>query len=604
MFGFSSSSFLAGRHDATKERTPPSKPTPVVFPSFLPEPSVSREPPKWTTGDSSDLTARFVAIRKPSDVTAEHLALLNVTCEHPGDFESLLSTSPNGLSFLPPTSWLEPLQEGVEVDPPNRVLSNGRKPLDRKDFYIRAKELYCTNEDAFSVLTRTPKLNQPAPRLAHFRRFWEGLDNMAYYWDTSLDEYIPPAPEAAHEDPEDSDSPSKEAPANDRGLQAEIEAMNVEEPRKKAKTVIESPKESPLPTPETKPEPKPYSKPTPPATIYSSSSLSLPARTQPPKVPGAAAPEPAEKIPGTYRGSRLGNGAEMPDAYRLDTVRGFLEPIAWAFGLTLVPHRRPPALALESVRFPVRMSTVAWRAPADRTRARAGWLEGPVLGVQCRAETEFGSGGSLEAESVLDVVRELGGLLLLSQERTREGKTERKPGDGKWWVTRPRWGGGLGGEVGEASGGSDVPVEKEKEKEEKPVRTRLGGRERRRMSAAEIWKVLKPGNGFWDPKVEYQAVGKSSDAEWDEVYMVSSLNHHVSILKLRVHPLYVQFLTDGVLPRNLPKDEQWASPVLHRTRWYDFFVVEDRIELMRGLWGIMGYLMRQEENVDTTMKDS
>ncbi|KAF2495167.1 hypothetical protein BU16DRAFT_618027 [Lophium mytilinum] len=605
MFGFGNSSFLAGRHDATKERAPPSKPSPVAFPSFPPEPSASREPPKWTKGDASDLTARFAAIRKPSDVTAEHLALLNVTCEPPGDFESLLSTSPNGLSFLPPASWLEPIPEGVEVDAPDRVLSNGRKPLDRKEFYIRAKELYYTNEDAFSVLTRSPKLNQPAPRLAHFRRFWEGLDNMAYYWDTSLDEYIPPAPEAAHEGPKDSASPPKDAQANDRDLQAEIEAMNVEEPRKKAKTATESPKEpSPLPIPEAAPDPKPASKPTPPATITSSSSFSLPARTQPPKVPGAVPAAPAEKIPGTYRGNRLGNGAEMPDAYRMDTVRGFLEPIAWAFGLTLVPHRRPPALALESVRFPVRISTVAWRAPADRMRARAGWLEGPVLGVQCRAETDFGSSGSLEAESVLDVVRELGGMLLLSQERAREGKTEQKPGDGKWWVTQPRWGGGPGGEVGEASGGSDVPVEKDKEKEEKPVRTRLGGRERRRMSAAEIWKVLKPGNGFWDTKVEYQAVGKSSDAEWDEVYMVSSLNHHVSILKLRVHPFYVQLLTNGVLPSDLPGDKLWASPVLHRTRWYDFFVVEDRIEVMRGLWGIMGYLMRQEESVDTTMKDS
>jgi hypothetical protein len=360
---------------------------------------------------------------------------------------------------------------------------------------------------------------------------------MAYYWDITCDEYIPASPAKANGGQEDPGTASKDAQPNDGIPQTEIDAMNVEEPRKKAKTdaVTEPLATSPAPDPESK------SIPGPAHTIISS--LSLPARTAPPRVPNSAgAIAQPERIPGTYRGNRLGNGAEMPDSYRLDTVRSFLEPIAWAFGLTLLPHRRPPALALENIRFPVRMSTVAWRAPSDRMRARAGWLEGPVMGVQCRAETEFGSTGTLEAESVLDLVRELGGMLLLAQERTREGMTEQKPGEGKWWVTQPRWGGGSGGEVGEASGGSDVPVEKVA-KEEKPARSRLGGKERRRVSAEEMWKTLKPGNGFWDSKVQYEAIGKSAHSEWDEVsaYRPSNVRKkHILMQEAGLHGLITQ----------------------------------------------------------------
>ena len=77
--------------------------------------------------------------------------------------------------------------------------------------------------------------------------------------------------------------------------------------------------------------------------------------------------------------------------------------------------------------------------------------------------------------------------------------------------------------------------------------------------------------------------------------MVSSLNHHISVLRLRVHPAYLDFLTDGILPTQPPKDADWCSPKLQRTRWFDLFNMDDRTEAMRGIWGIMSYLMRRQE---------
>ena len=184
----------------------------------------------------------------------------------------------------------------------------------------------------------------------------------------------------------------------------------------------------------------------------------------------------------------------------IDCVRAFLEPIAWAFGITLSQHRRPPVLTLGHLRFPVRMSSVAWRGSQDRAKVRQGWMEGPVLGMQCRADVNFGAVRDLATESVLDTVRELGGLLLLAQERAREGLTEKRGGEGKWWTTKARWGGGSGREVD----GTNDRVKKDasgRAEEKAPIeRNRDGSKVRRRPTPVEVWSTLKSGNPLWDPE--------------------------------------------------------------------------------------------------------
>jgi hypothetical protein len=516
----------------------------VTFPSLTrPIPSLPNPPSTWSGGSLPGIPAHFISLRKPSDVSLDTLALLNISFEPECDFETLLSSLSNDAqSHLPPRSWLEtPDQQGVPetsstAEPSARLLSNGKRVPDRNEFYVRAKELYFKNESAFSNLTRKIDTSQAPLRLAHFRKFWEGLDNMAYYWDNSMDEYLPPKPEYNIENAEaalTSSSASTNGKARETDAEAEIVSKteaapasgssNVEEPRKKAKTEAVGNETITLPM-----NSQGFGDSSTGASArpsFVSSSKDLPARIAPPKIPWTINMEPRSGKPidlskGSYRGYRVGNGAEMPDQYRIECVRGFLEPIAWAFGVTFATHRRPPVLLLEHVRFPVRMSSVAWRGPADRMRARQGWMEGPILGIQCRSDTNFGSTGDLEAESILDAVRELGGMLLLAQERAREGKTERRAGDGKWWTTQHRWGGGPGGEVGEALGASDVPPQDTAPKAaEKSSRPRVGSnlRDRRRATPAEIWDVLRPGNPLWDPKIVYEAIGKDRSIEWDEV---------------------------------------------------------------------------------------
>jgi hypothetical protein len=73
--------------------------------------------------------------------------------------------------------------------------------------------------------------------------------------------------------------------------------------------------------------------------------------------------------------------------------------------------------------------------------------------------------------------------------------------------------------------------------------------------------------------------------------MISSLYHHIALVKLTVHPSYLHWMTTGLFPTSQP-DSTWFSPVVSRTRWYDLFDPIDRAEAMRGLWGVFSYLMR------------
>ncbi|KAF1985707.1 hypothetical protein K402DRAFT_446855 [Aulographum hederae CBS 113979] len=566
MFSFASNaSGFVGRHDSEKWRNPPPPPTPVEFPSV---PS-SRDPQTWTSTSKPDLVSCYRSIRKPSDLTEEQCAALNVTFEPPTSFEELISER----EFLPPKPWLDFCKEGdvssVSMER-GALLSNGRNGPTMRDFVYRYHEIAVPNDDAFRALSKTPKFrDQKLPRLAHFRKFWEDMDNMVSFWDTSLDEFrdAPAAddedtsmPDAGENSPSVPDVPSKDGHKDSLSGQ------------KGANSVDANPLNIPLPS---------------------------------------TSPEPLKQA--TYRGLRLSTGSSMPHTHRINATNHFLEGVAWAFGLNLAPHRRPVHLAVSTMRLPVRLSTAIWQAPTDRTQARSGILAGPVLAASCGEST----GKELENDgAIVDLyLRELAGILALAQERAREGREEKKPGDGEWWTTKPRWGGAEGGEVGEDNnpdavvGGEEKKMESEdvQEKQDKRrsamdellargLQRAKGKKKGAGLSPMEAWKTVQPGQGTWDPKIQYKAVGKPLESEWDEVFMLSSLNHHISLLKLRVHRSYTDFLTTNEFPsESIPQDPEWCKPRLQRTRWYDLLQPDDRVEAMAGLWGVIAYLMRVEK---------
>lgn len=164
-------------------------------------------------------------------------------------------------------------------------------------------------------------------------------------------------------------------------------------------------------------------------------------------------------------------------------------------------------LKIKNLLIPVTQTAVIWRIPQDKAQTKRGILEGPVLGVQCRAETNFLRDPST---ALLDAAREMAGLLLLGQERAREGKEDIAPNAGKWYTSKPRWGGGPGGEFGEFEGNKELGSHSHGKK---PTLATY----RRGPSEEEIWKELKPGPGLYEPRMTYLAVGKDRLGEYDSV---------------------------------------------------------------------------------------
>lgn len=86
---------------------------------------------------------------------------------------------------------------------------------------------------------------------------------------------------------------------------------------------------------------------------------------------------------------------------------------------------------------------------------------------------------------------------------------------------------------------------------------------------------------------------------------MSSLNHHIAIVKLTVHGAYMDHLSSGTMPDPVPSDPDWCRPRLQRSQWFDLFNMEQRVEAFQGLWAVMSYLNRElEESVVPSDKDT
>lgn len=85
-----------------------------------------------------------------------------------------------------------------------------------------------------------------------------------------------------------------------------------------------------------------------------------------------------------------------------------------------------------------------------------------------------------------------------------------------------------------------------------------------------------------------------------QIYLISSINHHISILNLRVPLEYIEFFTMRLEHSEVsdPTFPDWYSLQVQRSKWYDMFIADDRVQVMRAIWAVMGYLMRDEEMPD------
>lgn len=451
-----------------QERSPPPPPTPLDFPQCASSAKDERNTPDFET-----LYNGLLALRKPDDITLDYIKALNL------DVISGIPASgivPDELlKDLPPLVWEQP----AESEPEKRKLMGNGSPYPPRDKYELAKtELMFDSDDAFREAARiAPKPGREKVRLTQSRKFWVGLERMSQYWDASLDQYYDTVkrPESTGDQLAADGNKVNEAESTGNPQTSEgVDTMAIDSPPAENRTL--------------------------------------------------------EQV---YKGRRIGTGYEMPEDAREDTLRGLLEMVAWPFGCQATIPSLPPRLAVRNLLFPVRQNLLAGKAPLDRQTARKGIVEGPLLVVQCRAETSFRQAGETVGHGqmeVCDLFREVGAMLLAAQERGREGRAEVKPGEGKWWTTTPRWGGGVPNEsiTDEANAeGSDKDKKPEadvgnvhkRSRYANPLRSsrRGGPGYPRKMTTSERWKVLHAGPSLWDGKMKYTQVGKQKDSPFDDV---------------------------------------------------------------------------------------
>lgn len=455
--------------DLDQERDPPASPTPLEFPQYV---GLNDKDVQSTTNFKA-IYRNLLGLRKPQDITIDHVKALNLRIET--DVEGLQIISDEDLQSLPPLAWDKMNDDDDENPSEAPKMGNGVPYPPFEKYEIVKKELLIDSDDAFREAARmSPKPGRDRVRLTQTRKFWSGLERMAQYWDTSQDEYYErPVAASKPEGNQSVDDTQQQQLSADAGIRSPMDTS--ESPTEDTKTY--------------------------------------------------------ERV---YKGRRIGTGSEMPSDIREDTMRGLVEMVAWPFQCQASVPTTPPRLNVQGLLFPVRHTLISGRVPQDRQAARSGILEGPLLGVQCREETTFSTEevGSWSKE-YCDLFREVGAMLLLAQERAREGAVEVKPGEGKWWTTAPRFGGAEHeGVTGEAAN-SDNAKEKEEQKDNdnnqsvhkrsrytNPLISSRRAVRARRLTPSEKWKIIGPGASLWDKRMKYMQIGKPNDSPYDDVSCV------------------------------------------------------------------------------------
>ena len=346
---------------------------------------------------------------------------------------------------------------------------------------------------------------------------------------------------------------------------------------------------------------------------------------------------PESNVPGHLQTNVLiGNGAQLPPDFRIQLLHSFTKLVAYPFGCNVTFARTEPRLHLTPPQSsaspaPIRnqkskqrlpsshfnsSATFIYRTPTDRASARNGIVEGPLAVVSARASHTF----SLPTDHNLDFAREVVAILLTAQQRSRQNKSERRFGQDEWWTTAPRWGGGPGGPIGREA---EARLEAEKAVEDGiasgkglasavslEARRLIGGinplppapspsaskrsktalDKKGNLQIYENYRKMTPPSASWDAKCRYEAIGKIKGARYDDIFLISCLNHHVSIMRARVPDKLIEVLEGA------EEGEGWGKLEICRTKWFDLYLGKERVEALNIVWGLTAWLMRKVDD--------
>ncbi|KAF3251045.1 hypothetical protein TWF192_005023 [Orbilia oligospora] len=97
-------------------------------------------------------------------------------------------------------------------------------------------------------------------------------------------------------------------------------------------------------------------------------------------------------------------------------------------------------------------------------------------------------------------------------------------------------------------------------------------------------------------KVRYQAVGKDKEIGGDDLFLFSSVNHHLAISHVFLTQAYIKFIRTGQLPPEeyMEKNPQWCCCRIGRSKWYSLIEVDGRIDALKAVMAVMNWLRRTD----------
>lgn len=449
-------------------------------------------------------------------------------------------------SYIPDfTRWAQlTVDEAEKLNPETRKpIHNGNLSPGCQIYLERRKELSHSNTDGFRTVRRIPPpKGQPHARLGNAYEFFRSLEDFTTFWDdpTQPPPELPPSPELS----------STESAKHVNGA----------------------------PTP-------PSEEPSEPASQ------------------GSTTPHD------TFRVQRTASGASMPPEFRHNIISALIKLVAYDFGCSVAYSRVEPRLQLSSpdgkvpsprkTYLPSNCSFV-WQSATTREAARAGIVTGPIAAVSTRPTVDFTT-PDLETAQSLDLGREVIAALIAAQHRTRQGKDEVRFGEGKWWTSKPRWGGASGGPIGREVERDGIVGDKDA----KPTDSEglpIAKKPRKNMSIYDSYRMVRPPSSTWDKKSRYEAIGRQQGADFDDIFVISSLYHHVSVLRVRVPTRLLEVLDGSPEPDGAGRS--WGKVQAWRSKWFDLFYVDQRLEAMELLWGVLAYQMRKDSGEDVQMTNA
>ncbi|KIV85564.1 hypothetical protein PV11_01245 [Exophiala sideris] len=539
-----------------RERNPPPRPIPLEFPTYIP----SKCGRPLDAHHMKSLCKHILSVRRPFDIQDSHLAQLNVE-----------------------------LRQDVQLEDMTPDEDFRSRPfLFDADLNSMLNELGVENEDAYREILRLPPLEgRKKPRLAYSRNFYATLEEMCRYWDDSKDNYY------EIESKETEDSASKDSSIKGEKKQSEGRDAPTKDASQETQTNVD---QSPILTENAVGD----------KIRLNTETMEIPTRPRMKQV---------------YKGVRLGNGEQMSPGTRVAAVRNLLKMAVHKFNCRDYDVQPRERLRIGKINLPsTYYNFCVAKMPSDIKLARARMVEGPLLGVHCRTEVRFRSrDGLLEASSDFvgekyDLFREVSGLLMLAQQRAREGRTpSNEPTPEQWWAVKSRWGDGptkwgqLSTEVFEdddpswspeerhlqlekrereeeerqrvdlptatdlnnlkpedlistkALPSSERPQKKKKSNDDTNIRDRTEYKDGKRLMYTaplrrkwyQEWANVRPNSLTWDDKMIYKRIGMPDPQEgWDDVYMISGANHHACIVKLTVHKNYLEWLETGAVKQD------------------------------------------------------